>query len=205
MGAILLTVLLTGLAYVLGSVPFGLVFAKNFCGIDPRTAGSGNVGATNVARLCGFKWGALTLVCDVLKGFLPVLLCRLQLVEQAPYLYLFVAFAAVAGHMFSLFMGFKGGKGVATTVGVFLAAAPIQLIVAGILCLLVIWRSGYVSAGSLSMMAVLPLLFLFRTSWALLLLSLVIGGLVVYAHRENIVRLLHGEEKSWIKKKDEMA
>lgn len=203
--ATVLTISLAVLAYVLGSVPFGLVFAKTFCGIDPRTAGSGNVGATNVARLCGFKWGALTLVCDVLKGFLPVLVCRLQLAEQAPYLYLFAAFAAVAGHMFSLFLGFKGGKGVATTVGVFLAAAPVQLVVAGIVCLLVIWRSGYVSAGSLSMMAVLPLLFLFRGAWSLLLLSLVIGGLVVYAHRENIVRLLRGEEKSWMKKKSETS
>ena len=193
---------LTVLAYALGSVPFGVVIGKGFCGIDPRTAGSGNVGATNVARLCGKKWGALTLACDVLKGFLPVLASRWFFAERAPYLFLFVGLAVVLGHMYSMFLHFKGGKGVATTVGVFLAAAPFQLVIAGLACLLVIWRSGYVSAGSLTMVAVLPLLFLFKGAWSLVLLSLVIGGLVVYAHRENIVRLLLGEEKSWQKKED---
>ena len=196
------TIVLTALAYVLGSVPFGLVIGKVFCGVDPRLGGSGNVGATNVARLCGAKWGALTLACDVLKGVVPVLAgCRF-FADSAPYLFLFVGLAVVAGHMFSIFLRFKGGKGVATTVGVFLAAAPLQLVIAGIACLLVIWRSGYVSAGSLTLITLLPMLFLFRADWPLLSLSLVIGGLVGYAHRENITRLLRGEEKSWQKKKD---
>lgn len=195
-----LTIFLAALAYTLGSVPFGLVIGKGFCGIDPRRGGSGNVGATNVARLCGAKWGALTLACDVLKGLLPVLASRHFFAEDAPHLFLFVGLAVVAGHMFSLFLRFKGGKGVATTVGVFLAVAPLQLVIAGLACLLVIWRSGYVSAGSLTLVTILPLLFLFQAAWAALLLSLVIWGLVVYAHRENITRLLRGEEKSWRKK-----
>ena len=195
-----LTIFLAALAYMLGSVPFGLVIGKAFCGIDPRQGGSGNVGATNVARLCGAKWGALTLACDVLKGFLPVLASRHFFAEDAPHLFLAVGLAVVAGHMFSLFLRFKGGKGVATTVGVFLAAAPFQLVIAGLACLLIIWRSGYVSAGSLALVTILPLLFLLKAAWAPLLLSLVIWGLVVYAHRENIVRLLRGEEKSWRKK-----
>ena len=120
-----LTIFLAALAYMLGSVPFGLVIGKAFCGIDPRQGGSGNVGATNVARLCGAKWGALTLACDVLKGFLPVLASRHFFAEDAPHLFLAVGLAVVAGHMFSLFLRFKGGKGVATAAGVLFALDPL--------------------------------------------------------------------------------
>jgi glycerol-3-phosphate acyltransferase PlsY len=185
-------------AYFLGSVPFGLIIAVLFTGIDPRRAGSHNVGATNVARLCGLPWGILTLLCDLGKGLLPVLISLRLFAAEAPFLCLLVGLASVVGHMFSLFLHFKGGKGVATTVGVFLAAAPAQLVMAGVACLLVIWRSGFVSAGSLTLIAILPVLFLLKAAWPLLCLSLATGGLVVFAHRENIRRLLRGEEKSWL-------
>jgi glycerol-3-phosphate acyltransferase PlsY len=185
------------LAYLLGSVPFGLIIALAFKGVDPRRAGSHNVGATNVARLCGLPWGILTLLCDLLKGLLPVLISLRLFAAEAPFLCLLPGLASVIGHMFSLFLRFKGGKGVATTVGVFLAAAPAQLVLAGVVCLLVIWRSGFVSAGSLSLVALLPLLFLLAAAWPLFCLSLAAGGLVTLAHRENIRRLRRGEEKPW--------
>ena len=192
-------IIVSALAFLLGSVPFGLLIAKTFCGVDPRTAGSGNVGATNVARLCGTKWGVTTLLCDVLKGFLPVLVYAHAGAGLSSLAYP-IGLAVICGHMFSVFLKFKGGKGVATTVGVFLALAPWQLVIAGAVCILVIWRSGFVSAGSLVLVTALPLLFLFTGQWASFGFSLVTGGLVVYAHRENIRRLLRGEEKPWIKK-----
>lgn len=189
--------------FLLGSVPFGLLIARRFCGTDPRTAGSRNVGATNVARLCGFKWGVATLCCDLLKGFLPVLLLTTNPDDAIRSLAYPAGLAVILGHMYSFFLRFKGGKGVATTVGVFLALAPAQFVVAGLVCLAVIWRSGYVSAGSLSFVSLLPFLFLATGRFGDMLFALLVACLVVYAHRENIRRLLRGEEKSWLKKKEE--
>ena len=101
------------LGYVLGSAPWGLVIARTFCGIDPRNDGSRNTGATNVARLCGFRWGVLTLACDLGKGALPVALALW--LGLSPLLVTCVALACVLGHVFSCFMGFRGGKAVATS------------------------------------------------------------------------------------------
>jgi len=183
-------------AWLLGSIPFGLLLSRTFLGIDPRSAGSGNVGATNVARLCGFKWGLLTLICDLLKGFLPVFFLSGSLLA------FLAGLSAIVGHMFSCFLHFKGGKGVATTVGVFLALAPLQLVLAGLVCLAVIWRSGFVSAGSLALVSLLPLLLLLSGRFDDFFFSLPIAALVIHAHRENIRRLWRGEEKAWLKKGD---
>ena len=189
---------ITAAAFLLGSVPFGLVIGKAFCGIDPRSAGSGNVGATNVARLCGTFWGVLTLACDLLKGFLPVFLFASSENGLNGFAY-FAGLAVICGHIFSLFLGGRGGKGVATTVGVFLALAPVQLIIAGLACLAMIVRSGFVSIGSLTLVVLLPVLFLFSGRWQDCLFSLIVTALVIYAHRGNIRRLMCGEEKAWMK------
>lgn len=183
------------LAYVAGSAPWGLLIARFFCHVDPRTSGSGNTGATNVARLCGVQWGVLTLVCDVLKGTLPVCLALVLGVE--PVGVGLVALAAVAGHAFSCFMGFRGGKAVATTIGVFLPLAFWPLLVACLLCVLVIWRTGYVSLGSLTLVTVLPVGLLLTGQGIWLAPALAIWLLVVYRHRENIERLRAGTEKPW--------
>ena len=188
------------ITYVIGSIPFGLVFAKTFCGIDPRTAGSGNVGSTNVARLCGKKWGAATLVCDVLKGALPVYIA-MQLSDSA-CLHTLTALAAILGHLFSCFLSFKGGKAVATSIGVFIPLAFWQLLISCIICLLLIWRSGFVSLGSLALVTTLPILLFLTGSWGLLPLALIVLALVYWSHRENIRRLARGEEKTWIKPKN---
>ena len=198
MSALITSLLIAG-AYVLGSVPFGLLFARVFCGIDPRTAGSGNVGATNVARLCGTPLGVLTLVCDALKGCLPVAFAlHLGLSVTTASV---VALAAILGHRYPVFLKFRGGKAVATTVGVFIPLAFIQLIIAGAACILIIWRTGFVSAGSLTLAALLPLLCALWGKWDVLPLALLICALIFYTHRENIARLRRGEEKSWLKKK----
>ena len=192
--------LLPLLAYVLGSVPWGLVIARVFCGIDPRKDGSRSIGATNVSRLCGFKYGVATLVCDLLKGAIPVCVA---LGSDSVAFVTIVALAAVLGHVFSCFLRFTGGKAVATSIGVFLPLAFWPLLWSCLACVLVIWRSGYVSAGSLTLVGVLPvaLLLLGQSQW--IPLALCVAAIVVWKHRENIGRLRRGEEKSWLKKKHE--
>ena len=186
-------------AYVLGSVPFGIVFA-GLCGVDPRQAGSGNVGATNVARLCGTGWGVATLACDLLKGTLSVYVAT-RLSDSAA-LWTLTALAAICGHLFSCFLHFKGGKAVSTSIGVLIPLAFWQLLAACALCVLVIWRSGFVSLGSLTLVTALPLLLLLSGAWSVLPLALIIMVLVYWSHRANIRRLAKGEEKSWMKKKE---
>ena len=188
------------MAYILGSIPFGLIIAEKFCGLDPRKDGSGNTGATNVARLCGPKWGVLVLVCDALKGLIAVAIA-IRLAPESSILHSLAAMAAIIGHRYSLFMGFKGGKAVATTVGVFIPLAFWQLVIAGAVCILVIWRSGFVSLGSLVLVTLLPVLLFFSGAWGPLPLAALVMALVFYAHRENIRRLMRGEEKPWLKPK----
>ena len=182
-------------AYLLGSVPFGLVLARCAQGIDPRLAGSGNVGATNVARLCGFGWGICTLACDLGKGLTAagIALC---INPDAVFVSL-ASLAAVAGHRWSCFTGFQGGKAVATSIGIFVPLAFCQTLAAVILCVGCILRSGFVSAGSLAFVASLPLFLLLTGVWRFVPLAIIIAAVVIKAHEANILRLLRGEEKSW--------
>ena len=195
----MLEVLWIALAYVLGSVPWGIVIAKTFCRIDPRESGSCNTGATNVARLCGFGWGVATLACDVCKGALPVWLAFR--INPSPVFVSIVGLACVLGHVFSCFMKFKGGKAVATSIGVFMPLAFWQLLAASALCCLIIWRSGFVSLGSLSLVAALAVALAVTGQWVWLPLSLCVLAVVVWKHKENIARLRAGTEKSWLKGK----
>jgi glycerol-3-phosphate acyltransferase PlsY len=186
-------------AYLLGSIPMGLVVGRLLCGVDPRGAGSRSTGSTNVARLCGFKYGVLTLVLDLGKGWLPVSIA-MGMSDSAFFVSL-VAFAALVGHAFSVFMGFRGGKAVATTIGVFIPLAFGKLVIAVALCIAAIVASGFVSLGSLTLVTALPVLLLLGGDWAWLPLSVAVMALVYWLHRENIVRLARGEEKSWRKSK----
>ena len=195
----MLEVLWIALAYVLGSVPWGLVIAKTFCRLDPRESGSRNTGATNVARLCGFGWGVATLACDVCKGALPVWLAFR--INPSPLFVSVVGLACVLGHVFSCFMKFKGGKAVATSIGVFLPLAFWHLLAASALCCLVIWRSGFVSLGSLTLVVALAVALAVTGQWAWLPLALCVCAVVVWKHKENIARLRAGTENSWLKGK----
>jgi glycerol-3-phosphate acyltransferase PlsY len=187
-------------AYVIGSIPFGLIIATKCCGIDPRKDGSGNTGATNVVRLCGATWGVTVLLCDALKGLAAVAV-MIHLAPESALLHSLAAMAAIMGHRYSIFMGFKGGKAVATTVGVFIPLAFWQLLIAGAVCIIVIWRSGFVSLGSLTLVALLPILMIVFGNYGPLPLAVLVAALVFYAHRENIARLMRGEEKPWLTKK----
>ena len=189
-------------AYVLGSIPFGLIVATTFCGLDPRKDGSGNTGATNVARLCGPKWGVLVLVCDALKGLVAVAV-SMHIAPESALIHSLSAMSAILGHRYSLFMKFKGGKAVATTIGVFIPLAFWQLLAAGVVCILVIWRVKFVSLGSLVLVTLLPVFLCFSGVWSPLPLAILVMALVYYAHRDNIRRLMRGEEKPWLKPKEE--
>ena len=180
-------------------MPWGLVIAQTFCHLDPRESGSRNTGATNVARLCGFGWGVATLACDVCKGALPVWLAFR--INPSPVFVSVVGLACVLGHVFSCFMKFKGGKAVATSIGVFMPLAFWQLLAASALCCLIIWRSGFVSLGSLSLVAALVVALAVTGQWMWLPLSLCVLAVVVWKHKENIARLRAGTEKSWLKGK----
>ncbi|MGE4298300.1 MAG: glycerol-3-phosphate 1-O-acyltransferase PlsY [Desulfovibrionaceae bacterium] len=189
------SVLWMAAAYLIGSVPFGLVVGKTLCGVDPRTTGSRNIGATNVARTCGTVYGVLVLVCDVLKGLLPVALAASSS-DSAVFLSL-TAFAAVCGHVFPIFLGFKGGKAVATTIGVFIPLCFWQLAMASAVCVALIAASGFVSVGSLGLVTALPILLLLSGRFDVLVLAIAIMLLVYWRHRDNIIRLARGEEKPW--------
>lgn len=179
-------------AYLLGSIPTGLLLGKLY-GIDVRTQGSGNIGATNLYRTVGRKVGIWTLIGDCLKGFLPVMLAwQLGLGEP---LQAWIGLAAFCGHVFSIFLLFKGGKGVATALGVYLGLAPLAVLgaLAVFIIFVAIWR--YISLGSVVAAAVMPLIIFFRPhSNELLIATALISTLVIVKHHTNISRLLAGTE-----------
>lgn len=187
------------LAFFLGSIPFGLVIARTFKGIDPRKAGSGNIGSTNVARLCGLPWGLLTLFCDIMKGLLPVLLA-VQILPS-PFMQSAVVLAAVTGHIKSPFLGFRGGKGVATTIGALIPLAFWPLLCAVLCCVAVIAVTRYVSLGSMVMAASLVVFYALFGRLDLEPLAVILLAMIVWAHRANIGRLMRGEESKFLAKK----
>ncbi len=194
------------LSYLVGAIPFGLLFGR-IVGKDVRKEGSGNIGATNVNRLLGKKLGILTLLCDVAKGFFPVFIASVYLPVGDNWA-LFVGLcglAAVVGHMFSIYIGFEGGKGVATALGVFLFFSPWSILVALVVFVAVVWFSGFVSAGSLAASGMIPLfIWTFGESSSTIFCATVIAGLIWFKHSPNIGRLRKGEEKSWKTKKKEV-
>lgn len=207
--------LLVPAAYLVGSVPFGLMVGK-LKGVDPRTAGSGNIGATNVGRLLGKKFFAIVFVLDLLKGLLPMLAAaRVLHAPGSPsghdtrtyLLWLLVGFAAILGHMFSLFLGFRGGKGVATSSGVILGLYPYFTapgVVALLVWVIVLKLSRYISAASIAAALSFPVAYVgialargwpvFREQLPLLGFAVLVAVMIVYKHRSNVARLRAGTE-----------
>jgi glycerol-3-phosphate acyltransferase PlsY len=186
------------LSYLLGSIPVGLLAARMMGAPDPRGQGSGNLGAANLYRLLGLKGGGLTLLGDVLKGALPVLLARLWLTPLGTWQDAAVALvgaAAVLGHIFPLYLGFKGGKGVATTFGVVAALSPWAGLNLAVIYLLALSQTRIFSISALICAWLLPVAVgLFSDSKAYLLLAGALSGLVLVCHRENLARFFRGEE-----------
>ncbi|HZV80874.1 MAG TPA: glycerol-3-phosphate 1-O-acyltransferase PlsY [Geobacteraceae bacterium] len=186
---------LTIIAYFLGSIPTGLLLAKA-AGVDIRSSGSGNIGATNVYRTLGRSVGVMTLVGDCLKGLLPVVAAR-YLALSDPWVAA-VGLAAFLGHVYTIFLGFKGGKGVATALGVFLGVSPLAVVGALAIFVAIVWKSRYISLGSITAAAVMPgLVAVIDGRPPLVLMSVFIAALVVWKHRENIQRLRAGVENKF--------
>jgi glycerol-3-phosphate acyltransferase PlsY len=192
------------LGYLLGAIPFGVLAGRLAGGADPRQHGSGRTGATNTLRTLGLAWAAAVLLLDLAKGAVAVLLARL-LYQQGGFVDVeWVAaaagFAAVCGHNWSIFIGFRGGRGVATAGGGLLVMSPLTIIVIVPIMLLVIWRTRYVSAGSLAGCATAPvvtaILAIFGlNAWAAVGYAGAAGLLVIASHRDNIARLRAGVER----------
>jgi glycerol-3-phosphate acyltransferase PlsY len=201
-------------AYLLGSIPFGLLIAKAH-GKDLRSIGSGNIGATNVSRALGRKWAYVCFALDVLKGLVPmlaasILVSRFSILNEHQlvlWLWLAVGCAAILGHVFPLYVKFKGGKGVATSFGVALGVWPYYTISAGFaiavwVVAVLIWR--YVSLASIAAAVTFPLVLIaaiwltpawtFAALWPLLIAAIAIPLMVIIRHRENVKRLLAGTE-----------
>jgi len=183
--------------YLLGSVPTGLLLAKFFSKVDPRKTGSKNIGATNIFRTAGKGLGILTLVGDVLKGMIPIGIA-IQLSISDLWLAA-VGLSTFLGHIFPIFLGFKGGKGVATALGVYLVISPIAVLMEFLLFAGLVWKWRYISLGSISCATTIPILIAFfrSDSQAYFILSVIIAALIRYRHQENIVRLLQGTENKW--------
>jgi glycerol-3-phosphate acyltransferase PlsY len=187
--------LLVGAAYLLGSVPSSYLAGRWARGIDLREHGSGNLGATNSFRVLGARVAAPVMVADVLKGFLPVLLFPRWDGRGVLGWTLAYGAAAILGHVFSLYMRFRGGKGVATATGVFLALAPKAVLPAVAVWLVVLWLSRMVSLASITAaVALVVALALTEVRLPVLALGVAVAIFVLYAHRSNIRRILRGEE-----------
>jgi glycerol-3-phosphate acyltransferase PlsY len=184
------------LAYLLGSISFGLFMTRLYGGTDPRHSGSGNIGATNIARMLGKKAGVLTLLGDCAKGLIAVLLA--QRLGSSLVISAAVALSAVLGHVFPVYYGFRGGKGVATALGVLLPTLPVPVLGGCVAWVVVvaIWR--YVSAGSILAAVLVPILAaLLAYPVPLVCAAGAIACLVLYKHRSNIQRLFQGQESKF--------
>lgn len=184
-------------SYFLGSVPFGILVAHLFDrGVDLRKVGSGNIGATNVSRAVGRAGGILTLLLDAGKGVLPMVLAYGILDSRIDLWLALTGGAAILGHIFPVYLGFRGGKGVATALGIVAFLSPVTAFLLLVLFAAVVFLTRYVSLASLcAAVALPPVMALLATSRHFVILSLGICFLVIYTHRENIRRLLAGEER----------
>jgi acyl phosphate:glycerol-3-phosphate acyltransferase len=187
-------IILCAAAYLAGSIPFGLLLARAK-GVDLRQVGSGNIGATNVARALGKGWAVAVLVADAGKGFVPVWLGRHF--GMLPAVIAIAGAAAIVGHMFTIFLRGRGGKGVATSLGVALALSPFAALVGFAVYVVMFAATRLSSLGSLLGVWTFSLMYVLREQPPRPLIALAIGGaaLVTLRHRENIARLVRGEEK----------
>lgn len=183
--------------YLLGSVPTGLILTKLFSKVDPRKIGSKNIGATNIFRTAGKALGILTLVGDLLKGAAPVVIA-IQWGESD----LWIAISGLSpflGHIFPIFLGFKGGKGVATALGVYMVISPIAVLIEFLIFAGIVWKWRFISLGSIICATTIPILIAyFRSdSQAYFIVSVMMAALILYRHQSNISKLLQGTENKW--------
>jgi len=191
-------------AYFLGGIPTSYIFGKVFKKIDIRKYGSGNVGATNALRVLGAKMGIITLIIDIGKGFLPVFISKIIFkryhIPANDIYFILIGLSAIFGHIFSIYLSFKGGKGVATSAGVFLSLIPIPFLAAFVSFFIIVTLSKYVSLGSIVASVVLVIAELidnFGNSFSnveYLVFTVIIALFIIIRHKSNIQRLIKGNE-----------
>ncbi|PDD02773.1 glycerol-3-phosphate 1-O-acyltransferase PlsY [Listeria monocytogenes] len=187
-------ILLSLLAYVIGSIPSGLWIGKIFYKKDIREFGSGNLGATNSFRVLGIKAGSIVTVMDILKGTVATLLPFFFQLNVDHHFWLLTGAFAIIGHSFPLFAGFRGGKAVATSAGVILAYAPLLFVASLVVFLVTLKLSKYVSLSSMIGALAALIISLFMGDWILIVLVACIALFVIWRHRANITRIRNGEE-----------
>ncbi|MGL4366115.1 MAG: glycerol-3-phosphate 1-O-acyltransferase PlsY [Cetobacterium sp.] len=189
------------IAYIFGSLPCGVWLGKGVKNIDIREYGSKNSGATNAYRILGPKYGIMVLILDALKGYIPLYIA--SLFDIGGIYIILLGLVAILGHTFSFFLQFKGGKGVATSLGVFLFLMPKVVGVLVLVFILVVGISKYISLGSVICAGLLPILAYFMpvrddaTRLPLVAISLIVGIFVIYKHKANIQRLMEGKENKF--------
>lgn len=195
-----MTMLLTLLgAYILGSIPSGLIIGKTFYGKDLRLYGSKNIGATNAYRVLGMKAALVVFLCDVFKGIFPVLVGAPQ-----EYPMILGGIAALIGHNWSIFLGFKGGRGVATGLGVLIGLAPLVSLICFSIWAVIVYFTKFVSLGSVVAAFTVPfLMYAFDKPFSFVIFGVFAATFVIFRHRENIGRLLQGKELKVERTKDE--
>ena len=182
-------------SYIYGSIPFGLILVRVIKGVDIRKIGSGNIGATNVSRVLGLKLGLVSGVLDISKGFIPVIIGKYLGLSTAELF--FAGLLGVVGHDFSIFLSFKGGKGVASTLGFILALNPLVILIEIVPFFVTFFITRIVSLSSIIALIFLPFAFLILGDKTLALLSLIPAALGILRHKENIERLIYGIEKKF--------
>lgn len=185
-------VLMFAIAYLLGSIPFGLVIGKLFYDVDVRKHGSGNVGTTNVFRVLGKRAGIAVLVCDMLKGYVPAALAAWLF---DPWFAIFIAAAPVVGHIYSIFLKGRGGKGIATGAGVVGALVPLVFVLVVTIWIMLVLVTRYVSVASLTAASLVPVFaFVFDEPLPYKIAGVLVAVVVWWAHRGNLHRLMAGKE-----------
>lgn len=201
---ILIIILLVILSYLLGSIPFGYIISKVFKEIDIREYGSHNIGATNVFRVVGKRYGISCLILDIIKGLIPVVVFSgIYFHFFNPHLSLgwvkiIMGIATLSGHIWPIYLNFKGGKGVATSFGVFLGIVPKVVLISLGVWLVTVLISRMISLGSILAALSLPFIEAFRgTSLTIIIFTIIIVLLIIFRHRENIEKIIQGKERSF--------
>jgi glycerol-3-phosphate acyltransferase PlsY len=185
-------------SFFIGAIPFGHIISRLAAGVDISRRGSGNIGAANVAREIGIRWGVITLILDILKGFIPLMICMKIPVQYHNIFLTLLSLALILGHIYSPFLRFKGGKGVSTGFGIFLALSPVPAVISFCIFLITVYLFNYISLGSIAGACFMPVILALMDRPAhFIVIALLTALLILVAHSENIIRIITGAERRW--------
>ncbi len=186
------------LSFFIGAIPFGFIIGRLAAGVDITRRGSGNIGAANVAREIGFRWGLITFILDISKGFFPLIIGMKITIQYHSLFLTLLSLALILGHIYSPFLRFKGGKGVSTAFGIFLALSPLSAILSFSIFLITVYLFNYISLGSIAGACFMPvILAIMDKPGYYIAIAMLTAFLILVAHSENIIRIIAGSERRW--------